>query len=186
MKLTTNTPSPPPTHTQNQNFRAGLRKFEVDFGNWLHQPPPSPPPQLDMGIWDLAELDSASKLEIGFHPPPPNQTWEFGILANLDSASKVGYWFPPHQPPQTHPPTYPPWTMRIWVFSIFGLSIKSWPPTPPPPLPPSPTYPPWTWEFGISAFLDSASKVDCQPPSHPPTHLPHPGHGNREIGSFGN
>ena len=102
--------------------------------------------------YDLANLDSASKIGCQHPPPPPPSThlWkcEFGILAVLDSASKVGCHPPaPHLPtcenvnlgfyhfctqhqklatnPPPSPNTHPPVKMCIWDFSIFGLSIKS-------------------------------------------------------------
>ena len=67
----------------------------------------------------------------------------------------------------THPPSPSP-EMEISAkgldFEILKLTFGNWL------LPP--TYPPLTWEFGILAFLDSASKVDCKTPPPPLTHLP--------------
>ena len=54
--------------------------------------------------------------------------------------------------------------MGLWDFSIFGLSIKSWKfitNAPPPP--------PWKWDFGILAFLDTASKVGSWSPTLSPS-----------------
>ena len=67
----------------------------------------------------------------------------------------------------THPTTPPPPSPEMEI-SAQDLTLKFWSrllkvdcqPTSPP------------WEFGILAFLESASKFGCQPPCHPATYPP--------------
>ena len=110
----------------------------------------------------LADLDSASKVIHWSRTPLPPRNREIWFLADLDSGSKVEKF--------TYTPSPSIGHREIWIFSRFGLRIKSWKVDLAPPPPPPPTGYRHIWIFSRFGLGIKSWKVNLIPPPFPTGH----------------
>ena len=125
----------------------------------------TPPPPPEMGLWDFNIFGVSIK---NCTTPPPHQKWDFEILTFLESASKVASWSPTPPPPLDGTlGFYHFWTQHQKIMLVANALPQKrngtlrfqhfW--TQHQKLQVGHHLPPWKWNFGILAFLKSASKV---------------------------